>query len=217
MLSKTALSFIAICALLSSCVVEQNYYFNKDLSGTYNLMVDVSSMEEFASSDSLPTDSTFTSEDIRSFKEEYSKKEGISNVEAGFEEGVLTAMFHFTGLEALEKANTPNPINAEEGENLGMMNVFDFTPTKSGMEIDVLRDFMGDESQSEEEPTTPEDIEAMDAMLSLSGNFTFERPIASFESEVGSFDAESNTVSIYVSFADIYNKEKNLKSVIVFK
>jgi hypothetical protein len=73
---------------------------------------------------------------------------------------------------------------------------------------------MGEEG---EEPTTPEDIEAMDAMLTLSGNFTFEQTIAKFESEIGSFDAESNSVSIYVSFGDIYNKEKNLKTVITFK
>ncbi len=95
-----------------------------------------------------------------------------------------------------------------------MLNVFNFTPTKTGIEIDVFRDFMGEE---EEEPSTPEDIEAMDAMLTVSGNFTFEQPIAKFESEIGSFDAESNSVSIYVSFGDIYNKEKNLKTVITFK
>jgi hypothetical protein len=213
MLSKTILSFIAICALLTSCIVEQNYYFNKDLSGNYNLMVDVSSMEEFAASDSLPTDSTFTAEDIRDFKEHYGKMEGITNVDAIFEEGVLSANFSFTGIEALEMANTP-AMTAEGEDQMQMLNVFNFTPTKTGIEIDVFRDFMGEEG---EEPTTPEDIEAMDAMLTLSGNFTFEQTIAKFESEIGSFDAESNSVSIYVSFGDIYNKEKNLKTVITFK
>ena len=212
MFQKTAISFFAISVLLTSCVVEQNYYFNKDLSGTYNLMVDVSSMEEFASSDSLPADSTFTAQDIRDFKEHYGKMEGISQVQAAYEAGVLNANFEFTGIDALEKANSPSALG--EGEDIQMMNVFDFTATKSGMEIDIIRDFMGEEG---EEPTTQEDIDAMDAMLSLTGNFTFERTIERFESEVGSFDAESNSVSIYVSFADLYNQEKNLKSVIVFK
>jgi hypothetical protein len=125
----------------------------------------------------------------------------------------LSANFSFTGIEALEMANTP-AMTAEGEDQMQMLNVFNFTPTKTGIEIDVFRDFMGEEG---EEPTTPEDIEAMDAMLTLSGNFTFEQTIAKFESEIGSFDAESNSVSIYVSFGDIYNKEKNLKTVITFK
>ncbi|MDZ4751016.1 MAG: hypothetical protein SGI87_05325 [Flavobacteriales bacterium] len=208
---KWLIGFGVTAMMFSSCLVEQTYYFKKDLSGTYNFKVDITAMEEFDQSDSIPADSAFTAEDIKAFKDYYSAQEGISNVDAAYTDGVINASFDFVSPELLNKANAPSE-ELDEGEP-EKFSVFVCTPVKNGMLIEVNRDFMNEEGTE----TTQEDIDAMEGMLTLNGYFRFESEIKAIKSEVGAWDQASNTVTINVKFSDVYNKDMDMKTLVTFR
>ena len=195
--------FVSISALLSSCVLEQNIHFNKDLSGNYNLKLDMSSFMAMAG-DSAQTDETqISAEDFKEMEDNIRGVDGISQLKSTAEEGVYTLEYKFKDVESLTKAGTQN--TSETG---GAMQ---FSRKGNNLVLDMKPPAKGEEEMS------ASDMESMEGMFTFKYSFSFDKPIAKLKSKTATLDKETNTVKFEFGLKEYFDPKTQWKTQVIFK
>ncbi len=97
---------LLIIFALSSCTITQEFYFNKDFSGTYTSSIDMSKLiEAMNSSDGADRSFTDSLNLILRKTEEKIKGTGISNLKSGWKnDKILFISYDFSNIDVLNKA-----------------------------------------------------------------------------------------------------------------
>lgn len=145
-MKRIILFFSLLLIMLQSCSVVQNFHFNKDFSGQYEVEIDMSQLITFA----IMFDTTgavdaekMMAEIALSFDSldvigKYNELEGISNAYAGVNGQKLLISYDYTDIESLNKAYTElgeilDSTSGTMGEGMGMgFGGFDIGNSNSG-------------------------------------------------------------------------------------
>ncbi|MGB0521396.1 MAG: hypothetical protein ACPGJS_00480 [Flammeovirgaceae bacterium] len=182
---KPLIYLCCIVLFASSCSFDQEIHFNKDWSGNAAFMVDLSTMMAMLPPDTTggglggPTESL--TKGFTEMEEEFSKTEGISNVEVEEDKelGKMQIKFDFASIDALN--------NCLQGEgDMGAVlsnkdHVFFRVKGKNKLIYEVPK--MG-ESLKEEEPNMNLDqMAGMAAMMRYHLKLTFDRKVKKASSD----------------------------------
>lgn len=197
------LAIAAIAILFSGCVVEQEYTFHENWSGTYLTRVDLSSMAALSGGEeeSAPLlNDTMVSE----LQSKYEAIPGITNVQTSGKDNILLSGFDFSNTDVLNAAFKP-----EDGGN-GSANLLSFERKgKKGLVIKVDKSAMGDEATA--------GAEQMGDMISFKIALKFDKKIKKVKGEVAKFDKENNVVNLEFNFSQLSDKKLDLTTEITLK
>lgn len=164
-LSKVLLS-ILFSYIFISCTVQENFQFNKDLSGHYSFQFDYSALLEF---DTAGTANDEMDKGYIEMEDELKNIEGLSNiiVLSNNEEGKVIVSYDFDNLEALNKANYN-----KESKRYNKLFVYE------GKKLTLKVDFSDElESFKEEGMDDEEMLENIESMIDYTMTFNFENKI----------------------------------------
>lgn len=216
-MKNTLLSFFVITTLLlGSCVITQEYHFNKDLSGNYkfemkmgdliNMMQAMDTTGNFMSSmDTL--DASF--EEI---KQNY-KNAGAKNINVGWKDDKTTIFisFDFTDTDNLNSVLE----NSRSGLSSSMLSGISGDPGKFTHR--GKRKISFDFPEFNKDTTSFKDIASMKDYISFETVFSFDRKIKSFNNENAKLSEDKNSITFSGKLDDIINKDYTLDTDIKLK
>jgi len=169
------LAFLVVC--LQSCVIEEHYHFNKDLSGTYTMDFNFSALAENDSTGEMKADMGHT---LDSLELVMSDIPGVSNVSSELTDGNMNLKCDFDGIATLNRMDEDNEIDSVTGMPIVKVPVF----TRKGKllsirpDVQSTQDDIGGSGESPPEDATDEDIEQADemaaSMFQIITKITFE-------------------------------------------
>lgn len=192
----------SVLVLIQACTVEQNYYFKKDFSGTYELRIDMSSFIGVAG-ESFETDTLFSPESLREIEMATELVEGISNSKAQFEDNVFTTVYDFANLTALS-----DPALNSSQEMQGMYFFSSKGKTlKMKFNEDAANALTGEDSEAA----------AMAEMVTFVVNLDFEEEIKRVKGNVATWTNGEKKVKIALPMSELSKGRKDLDVEIQMK
>jgi len=193
---RPILATLAVALLLSSCVIEQNYHFKNDFTGSYQLRFDLSSMAGMSGED-MGTDTIFTEESLAEMSQGYAEVEGITNVRSTYENNVLFTGFDFNGVKSLNEAMTRSAENNESSTG-----IYTFTQKGKTLKMKLNRSGLGDMSS--------DDAASMAEMVSFKLKLTFDKKIKKVKGDAATWNKGDNEVTLEFPMKDFLDEKKNL-------
>lgn len=162
---RLAISLV-IAVIFYSCTVQEDFHFNKDLSGHYSFKFDYSAILEF---DTSGTANREMDKGYIEMEDELKKIEGISNIIilSDKERGTVLVSYDFANIEALNQAN----YNKETDRYDKLFSV-------DGKKVAFRSDFANQLQEYEDEDMNSDDLlSSVESMLDYKMTFTFENKI----------------------------------------
>lgn len=197
------LAIAAIAILFSGCVIEQEYTFHDNWSGTYLTRVDLSGMAALGGGEE-GGESMLKESDIAELQTKYEGISGLTNVQTSMTDNVLLTGFDFSNTEVLNTAFKP-----EDG-GTGSANLLSFERKgKKGLIIKVDKSAMGDDAAA--------GAEQMGEMISFKIALKFDKKIKKVKGEVAKLDKDNNVVNLEFNFSQLSDKKLDLNTEITLK
>ncbi len=197
--------FVAI-AILSSCSIAQEYYFNNDFSGNYKMVFDMTDLMSLAGEEDEKED-LLDQETKDSIITANNEIDGISNTQVTSEGYLMILSYDFANLDALNSALAKSSMGDEMGDDptASMLN-------NSGIEFKgkgkKLTYTIPEFSTYDIEDST---LMYMD-MIDLKATFTFERDVKSVENTSALIQENGKSVVIEGNFKEFAEGQKTLST-----
>jgi hypothetical protein len=191
--------------LLASCTLTQQYSFNEDFSGHYQLEFDLSDMANYGNEDPDSVPNVFEGFNIDSVQDAYAKIEGISKIKVKTENNVLFVEYKFADLKALNAS-----LSLQEQADLGISGMG--SDNKFSYVDGVFTYNFQDETSAE---ATPDSIAQMMSFVDYSIRMQFAKPIKSATN--GTIDQSGMLLDLSGNLGEIASKEKSLNVQVTFK
>ncbi|MBL7943855.1 MAG: hypothetical protein JNM00_13870 [Flavobacteriales bacterium] len=196
-----ALLSLLVAAIFSSCTLTVNVDFQKDMSGKYNMKLD---MAQIMAMGGDTTEADLGEDDLDQLKISLESTPGISGVSTSFDPaGYFEITYNFDGISSLNTALKSD----SEGTNPGLMSL---AMKGKKLTIDMTP---GDELKNDDSGS----MEGMGDMFTMNFNMKFDRPVKSVKSSIGVFNKEENTIAFSLTLSDLADSKKNWKTQVTFK
>ena len=196
-----ALLSLLVAAIFSSCTLTVNVDFQKDMSGKYNMKLD---MAQIMAMGGDSTEADLGEDDLDQLKISLESTPGISGVSTSFDPaGYFEITYNFDGISSLNTALKSD----SEGTNPGLMSL---AMKGKKLTIDMTP---GDELKNDDSGS----MEGMGDMFTMNFNMKFDRPVKSVKSSIGVFNKEENTIAFSLTLSDLADSKKNWKTQVTFK
>jgi hypothetical protein len=192
-----------IIFILSSCTITQEFYFNKDFSGTYTSTIDMSELIK-AMNTNGKEDKSFTDSLNLMLKqtEEKMKGTGISNLKSGWKnDKILFISYDFSNIDVLNKALNNSGIsdnNAPTGEDFVFFTLKRKTLTYHGI-------------PPKETAEGGKDLGAMKDYYKYKAIFSFERKIKKADNPKYKISEDKHKAEMTAPLFDITKPDFNSK------
>ncbi len=197
--------------LFASCAFNSDFYFDDDFSGKVVNQIDISGLIAFADdeSDSLELGiQEGIDEKKDSLVDAFNQKEGISNADVYYREGVMTFEYEFEDLESL------NSFGSSVGEADENLNGFMLSQGNFSMEDGVF-EFV--ESPDTDEMLQDTSFTKMLEFMELTNTFHFEDKVKSTSNSEYIISEDGRSVSNTQKGEEITNPEKGFGTKVEFK
>jgi len=202
-MKKIIFALSALAILFTGCVVEQEYTFHADWSGTYLTRVDLSGMAALGGGEE-GGEQMLKDSDIAELQTKYEGISGISNVQTSMTDNILLTGFDFANTDALNTAFKPEDGSAGSG------NLLSFEKKgKKGLLVKIDKSAMGDEAV--------EGADQMGEMISFKVAIKFDKKIKKIKGDVATLDKENNVVHLEFNFKQLSDKNIDLNTEITLK
>ena len=206
-MNKIIISIISFTFLFSiGCNITQEYNFNKDMSGTSNMEIDISALIGFMGSmDSLESQNSLDSLD-QSFEEvakEY-KKMGATNVKYGWKnnKSVLYLSYEYKDLDLLNKL-----LSAESGDMLGSKILGDSTEKPEFIQKGKYKLIYNAPEVSNDTLFNNEEMKSMKEYYNYSLIFNFATEIKKLKSEKAELSSDKKSIEFSGGLFDIFSPD----------
>jgi len=191
---------------LVSCNITQEYTFNKDMSGTSNMEIDISALISFMGNmDSLENQNSLDSldESFATVAEEY-KKMGATNVDYGWKNNktVLFITYDYKDIDMLNKL-----LSAESSDLLGSKILGDSTQKPHFTKKGNNKLIYDAPEVSNDTLFNNEDMASMKDYYNYTLKFNFATEIKKLKSEKAELSSDKKSVEFSGSLFDIYSTD----------
>jgi len=212
---KLLISSVLIVLLISSCTITQEFYFNKDFSGSAKLSVDMSMFIGVMQSMDTSSKSGSLSDSIKYMFEEGKPKldsVGATNVKYSWSDSAKTMQlsFNFKDIDILNKSLNITKIPNSEVENDSNTTVNHKYFTKIRRKTLVF-----EEKKTTKKRKTSKEMSSMKEYYKYNIIFVFDRKIKKVENPNISHIKNSKRVELKGNVFDMMKKDYNSK--IIFK
>ncbi|MCF6366550.1 MAG: hypothetical protein L3J35_10155 [Bacteroidales bacterium] len=188
------------------CNITQEYTFNKDMSGTSNMEIDISALISFMGNmDSLENKNSLDSldESFATVAEEY-KKMGATNVEYGWKNNktVLFISYDYKDIEMLNKL-----LSAETGDLLGSKILGDSTEKPKFILKGKYKLIYDAPEVSNDTLFNNKDMESMKDYYNYKLKFNFATEVKKLKSEKAELSSDKKSIEFSGSLFDIFSKD----------
>jgi len=203
------LSFAILFA--SSCTLRQSYTFNQDLSGTYELSIDMSAMAALAGGEDGEEDvvgETMKSLNIDSIQEAMNIQPGISNAVMKEEGMILSFSYNFSNVEVLNTSlkdmDLGSALSGKEKKN---------SETPSFEVKGKKLKYNSPELDSDSEKDGLEGMEGMGGMMKYEVSFKFAQEVKKIKGENATLSYDKKTVVLESNLEEMFSGESGLMDV----
>lgn len=201
--------FFALALVIgSSCTVRQNFSFDEDFAGDYEMQLDMSKMLAMTGEtttsvlDSVNQDSIIKATDAR---------DGISGTYMDEAEGVVRMGYKFEDLSSLNEANSDAGMaemlgsDVQEGSDQGPIftwkkNVLTYAPPAY-------------EKPEDSDEETDDAMKNMEAMMKYEVVMTFAKPVKKVSNPDYTISEDKKTISCNMSLSDVYEGKNGATTV----
>jgi hypothetical protein len=197
-MKRILLAMISVLAL-ASCKLAQQYHFNLDFSGDYELTFDMTELAEFGG-DTL--EDFFADMNLDSLADVYRSVDGISNVAVEKDTNVLYISYSFRDLAALNRS-----LKQQDTPELGMSG----SPDKFSYADGVFSYRIGNLNNSSESDSLAEMMDFIHYDIEM----RFAKKIK--EANNGEVSEDERSVKMEGTFGEVLKKERSLDLDVRFK
>jgi len=193
---------LAVFALVS-CKLSQQYTFNADFSGKYQLLFDLNEMASYGVEDPDSIPNVFEDFNLDSVKQAYEQIKGLSHVNVSAAKNVLNVRYNFNDLDALN-ASLDVQNNGEFSLNNG-----------SGIKFSNENGVFKYNFEEENAESTPDSIAEMMTFIDYDIVMEFAKPINSASN--GIISESGNRLTLQGNLGEVAAKKKSLNVEVTFK
>ncbi len=197
---KYLFALLAFSFVLGSCSISQEYFFNKDFSGTYKMEFDLSGISDI--DEGGADDLEISQQELDSLKMAFENIEGISKVNVETKNSVIYVAYSFKDLNALNKSL----------ENFSQDDLSFGDENKFAFENNVFSYNFSEDNMGE---TPADSVAQMMSFLAYNVKMTFEKKIKTVSN--GELNAEENSVTLEGDLGEIATSKKSLNLEVTFK
>jgi len=190
---------------LVSCKLSQQYTFNDNFSGQYQLQFDLSDMASYGVEDPDSIPNVFDGFNLDSVQQAYAAIDGLSKVKVKTEKNVLFVEYNFVNLNALNTS-----LSLQDNSELGMTNSSNVTKFRFEEGI-----FSYTFSDLQSEVATPDSIAQMMSFVDYDITMEFSKQIESTTN--GKIDESGKLLKLNGNLGEVASKEKSLNVQVTFK
>ena len=196
----------ALVAIVTSCSISQDFYFNKDFSGNYKMTFDMSSLMAMAGTEEDETEEILDQAAKDSIALAYNSIDGISNTKVNSEDYIIFIAYDFENLDALNNAIAETALDGESDDaTTGMLANSDIKFSGKGKKMTYhIPEF------------TTYDIEDSTMMyfdmIDMKSTFSFEREVKSIDNTSATIQTDGKTVIIEGSFKEFAEGDKTMST-----
>lgn len=194
---RIAFHLLAILLIATSCTIKQEYVFDENFSGKYNVEIDMSTM---ASMFGEEAPSMIDSIDTDSIIDACNALDGISNTFIREEPGTATMNigYDFADLNSMNQAQESSDLTGALGETISVKASGDELFSLKGKKLRYAPPIM-----SAQETDQQQEMESMWGMVRYEVVMRFDQPIKKVTNERWTISSDKKTMKLEIGFDEL--------------